>query len=151
VSARDQFYYYEYYPTGTLKKKPAIGGCRTASDYYRYNEAGELVEAELFDSLCNTTYKLQHIQKGEMDSVSIFLVDQRFHEPSVTAEDLAENSRDFDQTGEYCVDHNHRIFQVGWFENGNFIAGKEFLVDEMMRPQRVRYFEDGKMIRTLVR
>ena len=121
------------------------------SDYYQYDENGELLEIELFDSLCNTTCKLQRIQKGEMDSVFVFLIGPQFHEPEGPLADTSEVNLTFGQSGEYCVDYNHRIFRVGSFQNGSFIRGKEFLVDEMMRTQRVRYYEDGKLVKVLVK
>jgi hypothetical protein len=152
ASVRDQFYNYSYYTNGNLKRKPVIGACRTMSDYYVYTQNGELQEAELFDENCNTTCKIQQIKKGELDSVSILIVDNSFTvSPEVASEHPPTNTISFDQSGEYYVDYNHRIFQVGRFEKGQFLDGREYLFDEMMRAQRVRYYEGGKLVKTVVK
>jgi hypothetical protein len=152
AGVRDQFYNYSYHANGQLKRKPVVGACRTMSDFYQYDETGQLTEVELFDSLCGTTYKLQQIKKGELDSISIFAIDARFTETTdaaLTADNVTY--RDMGQTGEYCIDYNHRVFQVGTFDHGRFVTGREFVFDEMMRVQRVRYYEGGKLVRTLVK
>lgn len=152
AAVRDQFYNYSYHANGQLKRKPVVGACRTMSDFYQYDESGQLIEAELFDSLCNTTYKLQQIKKGELDSLSIFAIDARFTEATdaaLTADNVT--FRDLGQSGEYCIDYNHRTFQVGTFEKGRLIQGREFTFDDMMRAQRVRYYESGKVVKTLVK
>jgi hypothetical protein len=151
-SVRDQFYNYSYYPNGGLKRKPVIGACRTMSDYYVYTQSGELQEAELFDENCNTTCKIQQIKKGELDSVSILIVDNSFTlKPESAGECQPTSTISFDQSGEYYVDYAHRIFQVGRFEKGRFLDGREYLFDEMMRAQRVRYYEGGKLVKTVVK
>ena len=150
TGVRSQFYYYVYHDNGSLKRKPVIGECTTASDFYLYDEAGALIEAEHFDADCNTTLKLQRIQKGELDSIEIFKLGNQFVESNGPL-DLPESWEEFDQTGEYCVDYNHRVFRIGTFVNGELIEGREFHVDEMMRPQIVRYFTDGKLVKTLVK
>lgn len=151
AAVRDQFYNYSYHANGTLKRKPVIGACRSSSDFFQYAESGDLEEIELFDSLCSTSYKLQRIKKGEMDSISILIVDHSF---SGQKEDLSEgpkNTLNFQQTGEFCVDYNHQTFQVGTFANGLFMDGREYVFDEMMRAQRVRYYEGGKLVKTMVK
>lgn len=150
TAVRDQFYNYAYHANGRLKYKPVIGACRTMSDYFQYDESGNLIDAELFDSICNTVYKLQRIRKGEMDSVSIFMLDDEF-ETQKTESCVPENRLHFGQTGEFCVDFNHQFFQVGQFTNGLLVTGKEYLFDDMMRIIKVKYFENGKLARTVVR
>lgn len=149
ASVRDQFYNYSYHSNGNLKRKPVIGACRTMCDYFQYDESGSIQEIELFDSVCNTTYKLQRIQPGEMDAVSILQIDERFEE---RAEEGVQPKSDlnFSQSGEYCADYEHRVFQIGTFEDGFFRTGREYLFDDMMRAQRVRYFENGVHIKTVV-
>jgi len=151
ISVRDQFYNYQYHSNGQLKRKPVIGKCRSMSDYYLYDEAAELLEIELFDSICNTAYKLQRIKKGELDSVSIFLVNDQLTEDVNLTGAVPKDSHNSEQTGEYCVDYNHQTFQIGTFEKGHFINGREYLLDDMMRVLRIRYFENGKLVKTLVK
>lgn len=151
VSVRDQFYNYTYHSNGQLKRKPVIGKCRSMSDYYLYDETANLLEIELFDSICNTTYKLQRIQKGELDSVSIFLVSDQLSTEANATGVVPKSSSNFDQTGEFCIDYNHQTFQIGAFEKGQFISGREYLLDDMMRVLRIRYFENGKLVKTLVK
>ena len=150
TGVRSQFYYYTYHTNGSIKRKPVIGKCTTASDFYLYDETGVLIEAEHFDADCATTLKLQRIQKGELDSIEIFKLNNQFTE---VADPTASTDtwQQFDQTGEYCVDYNHRVFRIGTFVNGELIEGREFHVDEMMRPQRVRYFAGGKLIKTVAK
>jgi hypothetical protein len=150
TAVRDQFYHYTYHSNGSLKRKPVIGRCRTMSDYFVYGENGELLEIELFDSTCTTSYKLQRIQKGELDSVSILLIDDRFTEEA-SATGTPKNTISFDQTGEYYVDYDHRIFQVGSFEKGQLIDGREYYFDDMMRAGEVRYFQGGKLVKRMVK
>lgn len=150
TSVRDQFYNYQYHANGQLKRKPVIGKCRSSSDYFTYDESGNILEIELFDSLCNTSYKLQRIQTGEMDAVSIFQIDDKLTE-TATDVDLPYAKVHFDQNGEFCVDYNHQIFQVGSFENGQFVSGREYHFDDMMRVQRIRFYESGKPIRTMIK
>lgn len=151
ASVRDQFYNYSYHSNGKLKRKPVIGTCKTMSDYFQYDESGELIEAELFDSVCNTSYKLQRIKKGELDSISIFLVDNNFSEEANAVKEAPKNTLQFEQTGEFCVDYNHQIFQVGHFDKGQFLDGREYLFDDMMRAQRIRYYEGGKLVKSVVK
>lgn len=150
TAVRDQFYNYQYHANGQLKHKPVIGKCRSSSDYFAYNESGDLTEIELFDSLCNTSYKLQRIQTGEMEAVSIFQIDDRLVE-TATEVDMPYSKMQFEQTGEFCVDYNHQIFQVGYFEKGQFVSGREYHFDDMMRIQRVRFYSNGKPLKTLVK
>lgn len=150
-SVRDQFYNYVYHSNGQLKRKPIVGRCRSMSDYFEYDETGLLKEAELFDSVCNTSYKLQRIEKGEMDSVSIFIIDHQFVEQISDSPEAPKNTIQFEQTGEFCVDYNHQIFQLGHFEKGQFIDGREYLFDEMIRAQLVRFYENGKLVKTMMR
>lgn len=150
TSVRDQFYNYQYHANGQLKRKPVIGHCRSNSDYFIYNENGDLQEVEIFDSLCNTSYKLQRIQTGEMDAVSIFQIDDKLIE-TATEPDPPLNKIHYDQNGEFCVDYNHQIFQVGSFEKGLFVSGREYHFDDMMRIQQVRFFQGGKPMKTLVK
>lgn len=151
ASVRDQFYNYTYYDNGQLKRKPVIGSCRTMSDYFEYDEAGNVREIELFDSVCNTAYKLQRIQKGELDSISIFMVDDKLSEQPESETEKPRNTAHFGQSGEFCVDYNHQLFQIGTFEKGLFLSGREYLLDDMMRVLRIRYFENGKLVKTLVK
>lgn len=150
-SVRDQFYNYAYHANGQLKRKPVVGACRSMSDYFEYDEAGLLKEAEQFDSLCNTSYKLQRIEKGEMDSISIFIIDHKFEDQVEAIAELPKNTIHFEQTGEFCIDYNHQTFQLGHFEKGQLIDGREYLFDEMMRAQRVRFFENGKLVKTVMK
>jgi len=150
-SVRDQFYNYAYYSNGQLKRKPIVGACRSMSDYFEYDEAGLLKEAEQFDSVCNTSYKLQRIEKGEMDSISIFIIDHKFEEQVEATVESPKNTVQFEQTGEFCIDYNHQIFQLGHFEKGQLIDGREYLFDEMMRAQRIRFFENGKLVKTVMK
>lgn len=151
VSVRDQFYNYQYHSNGQLKRKPIIGKCRSMSDYYLYDEAAQLLEIELFDSICNTVYKLQRIKKGELDSVSIFLIDDQLTLEANATGVVPKSSRNFDQSGEFCVDYNHQLFQIGTFEKGQFMNGREYFLDEMMRLQSVSFFENGKLVKRLVK
>lgn len=151
AAVRDQFYNYSYHSNGQLKRKPVIGACRSSSDFFQYAENGDLQEIELFDSLCNTSYKLQRIKKGEMDSISILLVDHTFSEQTDAALTPPKNTLNFQQTGEFCVDYNHQTFQVGSFENGLLINGREYVFDEMMRAQHVRYYEGGKLVKAVIK
>jgi len=150
TAVRDQFYHYSYHSNGTLKRKPAIGKCRTLSDYFNYNENGDLIEIELFDSICNTRYKLQRIQKGELDSIPMLLIDSHFTETS-SAKERGSDFIHFDQTGEFCVDFNHQIFQIGTFVNGKLIEGKEYFFDELMRAEKVRFYAGGKIVKTVIK
>jgi hypothetical protein len=150
TGVRDQFYYYTYHSNGALNRKPEIGKCSTASDFYIYDEAGVLVEAEKFDQDCNTAFKLQRIQKGELDSAEVFKVSPQLKEASVNMQS-SKTLLSLDQNGEYCVDYDHRLFQIGTFTNGVLQSGREIETDEMMRPQVVRYFENGKVVRQLQR
>ncbi len=151
VSVRDQFYNYQYHSNGQLKRKPIIGKCRSMSDYYLYDEAAQLLEIELFDSICNTAYKLQRIKKGELDSVSIFLIDDQLTLETNATGVVPKSSPNFDQSGEFCVDYSHQLFQIGMFEKGKFMNGREYFLDEMMRLQSVSYFENGKLVKRLVK
>jgi hypothetical protein len=40
---------------------------------------------------------------------------------------------------------------LGHFEKGQLIDGREYLFDEMMRAQRVRFFENGKLVKTVMK
>ncbi|MDH4472219.1 MAG: hypothetical protein QE487_06400 [Fluviicola sp.] len=150
-SVRDQFYNYSYHANGQLKRKPVVGACRSMSDYFEYDEAGLLKEVEQYDSLCNTNYKLQRIEKGEMDSISIFIIDHKFEEQVEATDESPVNQVHFEQTGEFCVDYNHKVFQLGHFEKGQFTNGREYVFDEMMRALIVRFYENGKLVKTVMR
>lgn len=149
TSVRTCFYYYSYHPNGKLKKKPSIGECPSAADFISYDENGELVEAENFDANCNTTYKLQHIEKGELDSIEVFRLNASFKENPDLSPQTTKKLIDLDETGEYCVDYDHQLFQIGTFLNGELMEGREIEVDDMMRPVKVRYYRGGIIVKAL--
>ena len=151
TSTRTCFYYYSYHSNGKLKKKPFIGDCPSAANFISYDENGDITEAENFDANCNTTYKLQQIRKGEMDSIEVFKLDARFTENADLSAQTSKKLVDLDETGEYCVDYDHQLFQIGTFLNGELIEGREIEVDDMMRPVKVRYYRGGLIVRVLSR
>lgn len=121
-----------FYPDGVLKYRGKWDNGAILGQVEVYNATGDLVQLRNYND------------SGEFES----LTTNNDALKQFIAETTRPQSSPFLGTGHHTIYRmNGQIYQKGYYQNGQFITGEEFIYDDQENLRQIRVYENGRMVR----
>lgn len=131
-SVRTAIFPNKYFGNGSPELLHYPGKCDSKANAIRYNPDGTINEIIEMDSLGNEELIIRAMTLEEMNALSYFqTTDAMLPSKSVTNPLFSPENNKF--SGYFLLEYQHQLFQLGLFENGRLVEGKQCLLDENMQ------------------
>jgi hypothetical protein len=131
-SARIAIFPNKYYNNGQPELRHYPGKCAFKANSIRYNGDGTINEIIEMDSLGNEELIIRAMTLEEMNAMTYFqTTDAMLPSKAVTNTLFMPENTQF--SGYFLVEYQHQLFQLGLFEKGKLVEGKQCLLDENMQ------------------
>ena len=131
-STRISIFPNKYFASGQPELQHYPGKCTVKANSIRFSEDGSIKEIIELDSLGNEALIIRAMSLEEMNAMPYFqTTDALISSKAISKNLFIPDNTQF--SGYFLVEYQHQLFQLGLFEKGKLVEGKQCLLDENMQ------------------